>query len=202
MFNRENLIRSIIWYVDTFEDEDVKTHHLSDGRAAVEYSFTLTIDDGNFLCGHLDRVCTYGDDFYIMDQKTTGTTITPRFFEGFNPDTQMSLYTFAGRAIFDIDVKGIIIDAAQIAVGFTRFERGFTFRTDSQLDEWYGDTLEVIAATQEATRVGVFPMNPSACGNYGGCEFRGVCSKSPEVREAFLNADFKKRDQWNPLQRR
>lgn len=199
---RDNLIRSIVWYVDQFEDEDIKTLILPDGKAAVEYSFTLEIDDGFVLCGHIDRLCDYGGSYYIMDQKTTGSTITPRYFEQFIPDTQMSLYTFAGRAIFDLPVKGVIIDAAQIAVGFTRFERGFTFRTDSQLDEWYENTLTNIHQARENAKNNEFPMNPTACGNYGGCEFRKICSLSPEIREQFLKADFVKRKSWNPLEKR
>ena len=199
---RENLIRSIIWYVDQFDGEDIKTVILANGQPAVEHSFTLEVDDGILLCGHLDRVCTLGDTYYIMDQKTTGATITPKYFEGFNPDTQMSLYSFCGKAIFDLPIKGVIIDAAQIAVGFTRFERGFTFRTDSALDEWYSDTMITIHHVREATKNQEFPMNPTACGMYGGCEFRKICSKSPEVREQFLKADFVKREPWNPLKAR
>lgn len=199
---RDNLIRSIIWYCEQFRDEDIATVILPDGKAAVEYSFTLSIDNDLLLCGHIDRLCIYSNDYYVMDQKTSGSTITPRYFDGFNPDTQMSLYTFAGRAIYDLPVKGVIIDAAQIAVGFTRFERGFTFRTDDQLDEWYDGILTNIDRAQQSTVDNNFPMNPTACGNFGGCEFRGICSKSSHVRDNFLRADFVKRKPWNPLERR
>lgn len=200
---RENLIRSIIWYLDAYKDSDViKTWIMSDGKPAVELSFTLQVDNGILFCGHLDRVVSYGDDPYIMDQKTTGSTITPRFFDQFSPDSQMSLYTFCGRAVLGNPVKGIVIDGAQIAVGFTRFERGFTFRTESQLEEWYEGALATIETTQRYTLKGFFPMNPASCGNYGGCQYRSVCSKSPELRESFLKADFVKRTQWNPLERR
>jgi len=200
--NRETLIRSIIWYIDTFAEDSLSTVILPNGKAAVEYSFTLEIDYGNLLSGHIDRLCEMNGDYYVMDQKTTGSTITSRFFDQFNPDTQMSLYTFAGKAIFELPVKGVIIDGAQIAVGFTRFERGFTFRTESSLDEWYDDTLFTIQSVQDATRNNHFPMNPTSCNNYSGCEFRKVCSKSPEVREQFLKADFVKGKRWNPLERR
>lgn len=199
---RNTLIRSIIWYVDQFHDEEIKTVILPDGKAAVEYSFTLQIDNGLLLSGHIDRLCLHGGDYYVMDQKTTSTTINGRFFDAFNPDTQMSLYTFAGRAIYDLPVKGVIIDCAQIAVGFTRFDRGFTFRTDDQLDEWYDGILSDIERAQKATATNDFPVNPSSCGNYGGCEFRNICSKSPSSRENFLRADFVKRKPWNPLESR
>lgn len=199
---RENLIRTIIWYTDQFEDDPCQTIMLSDGRPAVEHSFTLPIDNGLVLAGHLDRLVEYAGKPYVQDQKTSGSTITQRYFEGFAPDTQMSLYTFAGKAIFGLPVSGVIIDAAQIAVGFTRFERGFTFRSASQLDEWYDHTLYHIETARSATRENHFPMNRSSCGNYGGCEFRHVCSRSPEIREQFLKADFVRGERWDPLKSR
>ena len=214
--NRENLIRTIVWYVDQFEDEKITVHRFKDGTPAVEHSFRLAVDDGIVLCGHMDRLVDYGDDPFIMDQKTTGMTITPKYFEQFNPNTQMQHYTFCGRIIFSLPVMGVIIDAAQIAVGFSRFERAFIFYTQAQLDEWYDHAMYHIQAARTATLKGEFPMNRSKCGSnidhfpmrrsscqdYGGCEFRGVCSKSPEVRDKFLAADFIKTEPWNPLKQR
>jgi hypothetical protein len=199
---RENLIRTIVWYVDQFKDEAIKVLKNAEGKPLVEHSFTLPVDDGIIFAGHLDRMVEYAHDPMVMDQKTTGSTISSRYFEGFSPDTQMSMYTFAGKAIFGIPVKGVIIDAAQIAVGFTRFERGFTFRTDAQLNEWYDDTMYHIERARTATKDNYFPQNRTACGNYGGCPFRAACSRSPHVREQFLKADFVKGQRWDPLKSR
>ena len=199
---RDNLIRTIVWYLDQFENDPAETVILANGKPAIEYSFRLQVDDDIILSGHLDRLVTYANHHYIQDQKTTGTTLTPRFFEGFNPDTQMSLYTFAGKIIYNIPVHGVMIDAAQIAVGFSRFERGMTFRTEDQLNEWYDNTMQDIALIREATINNEFRMNPTACGNYGGCEFRQICSKSRAVREQYLAANFVKGKPWNPLESR
>lgn len=199
---RENLIRTIIWYLDQFKDDPCKTVILSDGSAAVEHSFKLPVDNDIILCGHLDRLVDYSGKLYVQDQKTTGSTISGRFFDSFNPDTQMSLYTFAGKAIFNLPVKGVMIDGAQIAVGFTRFERGFTFRDEGQLSEWYDNAMYTIERARTAVREDHFPMNPSSCGNYGGCEFRHICARSPSVRSNFLAGDFTQGEQWNPMRAR
>jgi hypothetical protein len=198
---RENLIRTIVWYLDQFgEDDSCTTVTLANGKPAVEHSFRLEADDGIILSGHLDRLVEYGGKPYIQDQKTTGSTITSRYFDGYNPDTQMSLYTFAGKAIFGLPVKGIMIDAVQIAVGFSRFERGFSFRDDGQLNEWYDNAMYHIEAARRATREDFFPMNPSSCSNFGGCEFRHICSKAPGIRENFLKGDFVIGKRWDPLE--
>ena len=198
---RENLIRTIVWYIDQFgEDDSCQTVILSNDKPAVEHSFRLEADNGIILCGHLDRLVEYGGKVYIQDQKTTGSTITARYFEGYNPDSQMSLYTFAGKSIFGLPIKGVMIDAAQIAVGFTRFERGFSFRTDDQLNEWSDHSMYHIEKARQATRDNHFPLNPSSCNNYGGCEFRHICSKAPSVREQFLKGDFVQGRRWDPLE--
>lgn len=199
---RETLIRSIVWYLEQFKDDSALPVKLSTGAPAVELSFSLPVDNGVELVGHLDRLAEYADNLYVMDQKTTGTTLSQRFFDQFTPDTQMSLYTFSGQAVFGVPVKGVIIDAAQIAVGFTRYERGMTFRTQGQLNEWYDDTMAVIQRTQHNTRENYFPMNPSACGNYGGCQFRAVCGRDPGVRKNFLAGDFILGGGYDPLERR
>lgn len=199
---RPNLIRTIIWYIEHFKDDPARPIMLASGKPAVELSFTLPVDNGIVLSGHLDRLTEYAGHIMGLDNKTTGSTISPRYFRAYDTDIQMSLYTFAGRVIYGLPVKGMLIDAAQIAVGFTRFERGITMRTEAQLQEFYETAMETIERARRATEEKHFPMNRTACGNYGGCEFHAVCSRSPEVRETWLKADFIQGERWDPLKAR
>ena len=201
---RENLIRTIIWYLDEFENDPAQTIILPDGKPAVELSFTLDIGDEDIVfCGHLDRFVEYSGDLYVMDQKTTGTSVTPYYFRQWDTSGQMSMYTFAGRMIYDIPLSGVIIDAAQIAVGFSRFSRGMTFRTDLQLQEWLDDARYHIAMAREGTKQNRFPMNRSSCTKYGGCEFAEMCAKDPDSRNNFLRAKFQQDPKgWDPLENR
>jgi hypothetical protein len=151
----------------------------------------------------LDRLVDYSDKIYIQDQKTTGSTISPRFFSNYQMDSQISgMYPFAGRAIFNLPVKGVMIDGAQIAVGFTRFERGFIFADEASLNEWYDDSMYHIEAARKATTENHFPRNRSSCHKYGGCQFLGICSASPHVRENFLKAEFTRDNTWDPMEAR
>ena len=201
---RVNLIRTIVWYIEQFADETedgIKTYHLQSGKPAVELSFTLELDDELLYCGHLDRVVDYGGHLYVMDQKTTGGTVGTYFFDQFSPNNQMSGYSWAGQAILGSPVRGVIIDAAQIAVNFTRFERGITTRTKDQLEEWYESAMWTIKLARQATALDQWPMNLSACGNYGGCPFRQLCSRSPSVRENYIKSDYNEHN-WDPLKAR
>ena len=199
---RENLIRTIVWYCEEFRDDNLITMKKSDGTPAVEYSFALPVDNDYVLTGHIDRLVEFSADPYVTDNKTTGGTIASYYFKQFDNDAQMSQYTFAGKIIFGVPVKGVIIDGAQIAVGFSRFERYMTMRTESQLTEWYDETMALIERAREHTRENFFPMNRTACGNYGGCEFRDACSRPPEIREQFLKSDFFRGKRWDPLESR
>lgn len=187
---RFNLIRTLVWY---FEDFPVDLPVLTfNGAPAVELSFTLDVDGGNMLVGTLDRVVEYNGSQFVMDQKTTSTTISPRYFDQWKPNTQMSAYTFAGRAVFQEPIRGVIIDAVQIAVGFSRFARGLTMRTESELEEWYDTAMWNIEGAQRAVREQRFPQRATSCDRFGGCPFRPICSRAPEVRGNFLRSDFEK----------
>jgi len=223
---RETLIRSIIWYLDHFKDDPAQTVLLANGKPAVELSFRMELDyspnygvrqypDGYteedvsreeakfnkpyVLCGHLDRVVNYSGGAYVMDRKTSGSTITSNYFDQYDPDNQMSLYTLAAKVIYQTPVKGVIIDAVQVAVGFSRFSRGFTYRTDAQIEEWLADTKHWLRLAEAYATEGYWPMNDKSCHKYGGCAFRKICSKDPSMRQKFLDSDFVTHP-WNPLE--
>lgn len=224
--NRATLTRTVLWYLDKFADDPASTYILKDGTPAVELSFRFELDwcpAGKYqskteapqpylLSGHLDRVVSFQDDLYVMDRKTSTTTLSDYYFAQFNPNNQMSLYSNAARIILKAPIKGVIIDAAQVMLDVdktnipgARFVRSFTYRTDAQLNEWMQDLRYWFTLAEAYAAQGYWPMNDTACDKYGGCRFREICSKSPQVREQFLKAHFTKlppEDRWNPLKPR
>jgi len=216
--NRATLISLVLDYLDYFVDDPTETYIMSDGRPAVELSFRFELDWGPegyqviepygmgqpyILCGHLDRVVTFNDQLFVMDHKTTTSAPGDYYFNQYEPNNQMTLYTLAGQVVLNAPIRGVIISAAQILLEKEhRFVRGFTYRTQDQLDEWLLDLHLHLNSAEAFAEAGYWPMNDTACDKFGGCKFRGVCSKSPEVREMFLKADFVKLEldqRWNPL---
>jgi hypothetical protein len=204
---RFTLIRAFVWYADKYRSDHAKTIILKDGKPATELSFRiaipLTTPDGEqyILCGHIDRVVRFGEEVMIDDYKTSASTISSHWFTKFTPNWQMSNYIFGGYVILPEAPTGALIDAAQLAVGFTRFARGKTERTPSQIDEWLDNTMYLIKMAERFAEDEYWPMNEQSCHHYGGCVFRDICAKDPSVREKWLEAGFK-RDQWNPLKNR
>lgn len=204
--NRFTLIRSIVWYLCQFKDDVFETLKLPDGRAAVELSFRIPLPlmaytgEPYVLCGHLDRVVKDDPHAQVIDRKTTKTSLTTRYFERYNPDTQFTCYSVATRVMFGTEEVRLVIDAVQLAVNFSRFMRGSTGRTKAQMDEWINDTLYWIQQAEACAKKGYYPMNDQACGLYGKCTYRdSVCSLDPAARSTFLKGKFEQKDRWDPL---
>lgn len=205
--NRWTLLRTVVWYLDAHKDDPAKTLILPNGKPAVELSFRFEIDhlapNGQpyLLSGHMDRVVDFLGSRYVMDRKTSGSALSAYFFNQFDPDNQMSLYTFASRVVYNEPVAGVIIDGAQVAVGFSTFARGITLRSQGQIDEWLEDTKHWLDLGANFAQRGFWPMNDKSCHKYDGCPFRQVCNKDPVVRRNYLETNFEIRH-WNPLETR
>jgi hypothetical protein len=204
--NKEALIRTAVWYLEKYKNDPAKTVILNNGKPAVELSFKFDLDWGprelsqNYvLCGHLDRLVDYNEEMFVNDIKTTTSTPGPYYWNQFEPDNQMTLYTLASKVIFEPAVRGVMITSAQILADDTRFTRGMTYRTQDQLDEWVDELKWWFEQQNEYALINRWPMNDTACDKYGGCMFRHVCSKSPGVRDKFLQSDFEQGEKWNPL---
>ena len=205
--NRFTLIRTLVWYLDQWRDDSLETVIFADGSPAVELSFQfdsgLRTAGGEawVLCGHLDRLARLNGVPYIPDVKTTKSTLGPSYFEKFSPDNQFSLYTLAGRVVYHEPVAGLILDAVQVAVTFSRFERALVQRDSAQVDEWLADTGQWLGQMEHCAVTQHWPMNDKSCHQYGGCAYRRICARSPASRQTWLESEFKQRT-WDPLTRR
>ena len=233
--NRNSLTMAVVWYLEHYRVDAAQTFILDNGKPATELSFRFELDwgpsaaersyepaDGKshpkdepilwnsksqpyLLCGHLDRVVTYQDEIFVMDRKTTTTTLSNYYFSQFEPNNQMTLYTLASKVILDSPIKGVIIDAVQILTASAEFQRGITYRTPKTLDEWVGDLQYYFAMAEQFAVANYWPMNDTACDKFGWCKFKKICSKDPSVRPQFLKTNFIKQEleeRWNPLKPR
>lgn len=204
--NRGTLLRTVVWYLLQFGEADpFQTIILATGKPAVELSFRLELNYSSHLsgeafqlCGHLDRVVTFQDQAYVVDAKTTKHTLDDKYFSQFSPDNQFSCYTFGGKIVYSVPIQGLIVDAAQVAVGFTRFERRPIPRHQSQLDEWHRDLGFWLTTAQMHAKAKYWPQNDKSCFL---CHFKEICGRPPANREQWLAAGFVKR-LWNPLEAR
>jgi hypothetical protein len=206
--NRFTLIRSVVWYLDFFAEDPAETFQLANGKPAVELTFRMEtpwatpVAGLNYIfTGHMDRIVLFAGGQYVLDRKTTKYALSEYYFEQFAPDNQFSMYSMAAKIVWNAPINGVLIDAAQIAVGYTTFKRGMAFRSDGYLDEWYEDTQFWIYQAQVFAEAKRWPQNDKSCHKYQGCEFRAICRLAPSARQPFLDTKFKV-EPWNPIEPR
>ena len=206
---RHTLVRTIVWYTEQFSINDpLKTISLDNGTPALEISFRFLLPlqspDGDpfIYCGHIDKICEYAGELFLQERKHTTATLGSWYFVRYSIDGQTSGYLTAGRVLIDKPIAGIIVDACQVAVNFTRVHRHHVPRTEAQLEEWLKNLQEwILLAQYYVKRFGdkPWPLNEASCHKYSGCQFRGVCSRDPSVRKMLLEQHFQKK-RWNPLE--
>jgi len=205
MKTRETLVRSIVWYLEKFENDPLETIILQNGQPATEVSFRINLDihseltgEGYLICGYLDRMVNFNGGVWITDKKTTRYALDEKYFAGYSPNTQVSQYDFAGQIMSPEPVKGVLIDAVQLGVTFSRFQRAQIGRTDAQREEWLHDSMHFIRQNEEYVKNDYWPQNDQGCNLYGGCPYREVCAATPEIRPKLLEGLYVKRI-WDPL---
>jgi len=213
--NPRTLVQLVVDYFDNYRNDKAQTVILANSRPAVELSFQFQLDFSPvnhpsvpyMVCGHLDRVVTINENLFVIDHKTTTTTLGDYWHKQFSPSNQMTLYTWAGKVVMEAEIKGVCIEGAQIGLQdfTTRFARSFAYRSDDLIDEWINDLEWNLNAAEAFAEAQHWPMNDMSCDKYGGCRFRDVCSKNPGVREIYLKSDFiqlPEDERWNPLRNR
>lgn len=201
--NRFTFIRTICWYMEHYSNDNMQTIMLDQGPAT-ELSFRLplpfTNPDGDpyLLCGHLDNLVLFNDEPAVREFKHTHQTLGSNYFDTYSPNHQIRIYKLASKIIYKVEVGQVIIDAAQVAINFSRFDRREIDVDDSELDEFLQGLQARIKEAEMYAEADFWPMNESQCWH---CPFHEVCKKRPASRQPYLDADFIHKG-WNPLESR
>jgi hypothetical protein len=202
---KETLVRFTVWYLDQFSNDAAQTLTLPSGKAAAELSFQfpfMEIDGQQiYLCGHLDRICSFQGGLYFSDLKTTGKALNEQYFSQYNPNNQMEIYTLASSVILSKPSKGGMIDAVQLGVNFCRFIRHLLPFDSEQINESITDLQYYVKKAWDCARANYWPKDNTACVRWGGCEFQSICALPPRRREQYIKGNFRKRS-WDPLKPR
>lgn len=211
--NRNTLLRMVTWYM-LEQPEDLKDglhpYVFPDGTAALELSYAIPLPwqspygEPYILAGHFDQLGVFGEENWIVDQKSTKKTLNDQFFNGYSPSTQFDTYDLVGSVLFpDLNIQGVLIDAAQTLVSGAKFGRHPYRKSEAlrqeQLDniEYWIKQAEYLAMTYGETRD--WPQNKENCWK---CPFRGICTLDPIERRGYLDSKFARRPRWDPLKTR
>ena len=158
--------------------------------------------------GKLDRIIEVNGQYLIEDHKTA-SMFRSDYFKQWELDNQMIGYAVLASIVTGLPIAGVRINLHVIRKSDSVFERKTIHFVQDRLedwkrnyDHWLGRIEGDLARYREpwAGDSGAFPHNFSACsGKYGMCQYAGVCSMPPRLRQRVLETDFEELP-WNPLE--
>ena len=202
-----NLLRTIIW---GFEDltQVLVTAQAPSGAPMIEWGLEVdlerTVPGTNQpyrMRARLDEVVTDGAVCWILEKKSTSKTLGLGYFSTFSPNTQVSLQDWLGSQRpedFPAPLMGVMVEAHQVGVHFSRFRQEPARRSPERRDEFTRSLHFWLDVAEKCAQDGTqdWPMNEKACYN---CEFKSACNTPPSLRKGFLAANFERRF-WDPAE--
>lgn len=193
---------------------------LDSGRRGIEFSFAEPLEanhpeTGNPLIfsGRADMIAEFAGAVFNFDEKTT-TQLGQKWGMQWDLRSQFTSYCWAGKRV-GVEMQGTIVRGISILKTKYDTQQAITYRAGWELEQWEELLYRDIKRLQDYWQEQQFNRNldgacarsgnpwdrntDSACNDYGGCQFRGVCkSKNPYD---VLQQDFSRRV-WDPLQHR
>lgn len=207
--HRLSLIRALIWYgLDQPEilDEGLKPYVFPNGQKAVELSGRMplpykTADNEDYiLTWNFDYIGDFGQELFIVDNKTTTKGLNDTYFSQYSPDTQFDTYAMVGSIAFPaLKIQGTLVDAVSISVSGVEFGRRPFYKNEAQNEEHLRDLGVWLKIAEAYALMDYWPMNKRSCWL---CPFKGVCSQSPKMRPGYLASTFVKHERWDPMRQR
>jgi len=155
-----------------------------------------------YLCGYLDEIAQDKEpdgDKFVLERKSTTSTVASYYFDQHDPSVQMWTYDLIGSKIMPMSpLRGVVVEACQTAVGFTRFERHEISRTPEQRKHWLETIHYWVKQAEQCALNGYWPMNPAT--QTFKSTARDIQRRSPSSWPALLKTDFEEQPLWNPLE--
>jgi hypothetical protein len=184
--------------------------------ATIDLNSTLAIWDGPSVIevpitklhivwkGKIDLILKRESRIYGMDHKTT-SMMGAAYFQDFVISGQIYGYSWAIRKLTNIIPAGYIMNALGVRLPTKtgkklEFSRFTVMIYSDLIDEWERDTTHKIVDFIEMARRGYMPKQTKWCaGKYGTCEYHGVCTMVPSMRDVALSTNEFKDVTWDPL---
>jgi hypothetical protein len=168
---------------------------------ATEASFTLPLPSGRLFAGRIDQVIEWNARLWIRDFKTAGRKPSGGNWQRyFSPNHQFTGYTWAQSELSNRQVQGVIVDVAyNIKSRGPEFYPTMASRTLGDVKfwlEWIEEEYDRYEMHMEKKR---WPMNTSACNDYGGCFFTECCNRSDWSSIELWLKENTIHSEWDPL---
>jgi len=175
------------------------------GVSPFEVPFAIDIGLPVPLVGRLDALGRHRDDGGIWGiEWKTSSEISDRFYNAFDRNTQVAIYTLALQTMTGQEVRGVMVEALRKSVKTTETSLQPYYMSPTKIKDalewaqWKGTEL------LEMEKLGHFPKNMSACTPYQEygmpgyqCDFHHLCDVEDwrELEDSFVVSQNRKFDE-------
>lgn len=123
-------------------------------------------------------------EIVVCDHKTS-SSLGSDFMNRIKPNTQFSIYAWAAQ-VMGYKVSRVMVNGIQVAKTKTDLMRVFTDRTEIDLMEMFETIEDSVNLYKQSEERNLWPINSASCGQWGGCQYRDICSLSAPFRETAI----------------
>ncbi len=203
------LVRALIWFEAEYRAQPFPPICLADGTPALEFNAVMPLDmkaptgEDYLVVVNIDKIATDDDGAqFAVERKTTKNTLDAKFFSRYDPSFQTYTYDLVCSTIFPHSrLRGVVVEACQTAVEFTRFDRHPIIRPQGAREHWL-KVIKYWIKRAEADAMGDLwstAINTEATFDN---EYRRIQRRDPKVWPALLAVDLNEDELWNPMVRR
>jgi len=175
-----------------------------------------------FYTGRIDLPILLDGRIWVMDFKTT-SILGEVFWNRMKMSSQQRGYCWAFKQLTGKDVAGYIVRAIRtkeppLYVTNRELSRkgkaqspeqwweeslqeNKEYVTNTQLEEWKFNTIELIEKMFWQYSRGYFPMSTESCTKWNRCQYFDVCSTVKNERGVMLSSGLYKNNEWSPLKK-
>jgi hypothetical protein len=152
----------------------------------VEQGFQLPLPSGRIFGGRFDQILEWNGQLWVRDFKTT-SRMGKSYPKMFDPNDQMTCYTWAASQLSGRKVQGVIIQVIYNTKNIGPEHHQFiSTRSPAHIEEWQANVEREATIIDQHTEEGYFPMRTTGCNDFNGCYYRDCCALS----------SWKMRDKW------
>ena len=183
-----------------------------DGKPYLEVGFAVGAGEGIFV-GRIDRIARYKEtgELYVIDHKTTRSTINDRYWRQYNPNNQFTGYMWGVYELLGEMPVGCVVNVVRV-YQFATLKEGENFDEKVFARTWIKPTFEQVQDRAKEIRETIIDMKaartrgihafyrnaPVACGMWAGCTFQPVCSSRTADVAQLIAAGSYKTKHWFP----
>lgn len=162
-------------------------------------------DESVRVGGIPDLPTSFASQRYIVDNKFTTSWINSRWADKFRIGHQFRIYCAALFATTGIKYDGAYINAIYMGTqpksGWSKVQSvpnqlfgPYHYTEEMLIETW--EWIKSLQMTEELYEsIGIWPQNEQSCSNFSGCEYLGLCERTPQLRPVLVQMQYKT---WEP----